>query len=181
MSQPLFTYEQLKNEKGVIRTKSLFYEYAYDDPQFAIFTIKDTDHQTSEGRPLMSLSKKFIELTVDDPTEVLFADKLFGSWEVWDKIRNSDKRIVAKLEKWRKESVIRRKSLAFQTLVNEIKTQGRGALASSKYLLEEPWKAKGGADGRKVRKESAETAQEAFERDGLKEDLKRLKDGGLMQ
>lgn len=177
----LYTMEQLKNEHGVTRTQGLFLELSYSNQTNCIFTMREDDYETSDGRPLMSLSKKFIELTVDDPTEVLFADTVFGSWNVWERISTSHKKIVAAVAQWRKEAIIRRKSIAFQTLVNEVRTQGKQSLTSAKYLIEEPWIKGVGKDGRKHRKESAETAQEAFEREGLSEDLERLKEGGLIQ
>ncbi len=174
----LFGFEHTKNDMGVVRTKSLFYELAYDNSEFAVFTLKEQDSETSDGRPLMSFSKTFIELTVDDPTEVTFADEMFGSWEVWDKIRNSDKRIVSKLQGWRREADVRRKSIALQTIVQEVRSQGRSALTAAKYLIDEPWNIK---DGRKTRPEARETASEAFERVGASEDVKRLKEQGLIQ
>lgn len=176
---PLFGFDITKNDIGVIRTKSLFYELSYADPSHAVFTMKETDTETSEGRPLVSFSKTFIELTVDDPTEVTFADTVFGSWAVWDKIRNADKRIVANIESSRHEATIRRKSLALRTIVKEVESQGRGAMSAAKYLLEEPWVV--AKDGRKKRASALETAKEAFDREGLSEDIKRLEEGGLLQ
>ena len=177
----LYDFTYTKTDNGIIRTKSLFYELAYDNPEFAIFTLKEHDSETSAGRPLMSLAQTFIAMTIDDPTEVEFADEVFGSWEVWDKIRNSDKRIVAAIEKWRKEADIRRKAIAFKAVVNEAR-DGKSSLAAAKYLIEEPWK-KGdnSTDGRKKRSEARETAKEAFERTGVAEDIKRLREDGLIQ
>jgi len=129
----------------------------------------------------MSLAQTFIAMTVDDPTEVEFADAVFGSWEVWEKISNSDKRLVAKIKKWRHEADIRRKALAFRAIVKEIRLEGKGALSAAKYLLEEPWKGSKAKDGRKGRAETRETAEQAFERNGVSEDLKRLREEGLLQ
>lgn len=178
----LFTMDQLKTSNGIIRTKSLFYEFCYENPEHAVLTLKDHDCTTSDGKPLISLSQKFIELTVDDPTEVTFADAVFGSWAVWEKLMNSDSRFTRKLEAWRKEATVRRKALAFNVLVNEVRTNGKGSLGAAKYLLEEGWGPKGQSkDGRAHRKQAQETADEAFERQGLTEDLKRLKEDGLLQ
>jgi hypothetical protein len=177
----LYDFSYTKTSSGVVRTKSLFYETSYDNPEFAIFTLKEHDSETSDGRPLMSLAQTFIAMTVDDPTEVEFSDAVFGSWEVWDKIRNSDKRIVAAVEKWRKEADIRRKAIAFKTIVQEVKSQGRGALSAAKYLLEEPWLKGNTPDGRKSKAEARENAKDAFERTGVAEDIKRLREEGLIQ
>jgi hypothetical protein len=120
-------------------------------------------------------------MAVDDPTEITFSDHIFGSWQVWDKIRNSDKRLVTHIEKWRKEADVRRKALAFSVVVNEVKNEGKSSFAAAKYLIEEGWNPKGRTtDARKKRAESRETAQTAFEREGLTEDMARLKEAGLL-
>lgn len=177
----LYDFSYTKTPQGVIRTKSLFHELEYES-EFSIFTLKEKPMTHPSGRPLVPISQKFIEMTVVDPTEISFADHMFGSWDVWDKLTHSDKRLVTHIQKWRREADIRRKALAFKVVVDEVQNQGKSAFSAAKYLIEEPWNTKGTTkDARKKREESRETAQEAFEREGLSEDVVRLRESGLIQ
>ena len=179
----LFDFSYTKTETNAIRTKSLFWELDYES-EYSLFTLKEEEciHKPT-GRVLLPIGKLFIEMTVDDPTEYDFADAVFGSWAVWDKIRNSDKRLVAEIEKWRLEADVRRKALAFKTLLNEVKNDGKASFSAAKYLLEEGWKKTDArtADGRKDRAKQREQADKAFDRAGIQDDLKRLKEQGLIQ
>ena len=175
----LLSSSQFKTKEGVVRTKSLFYELLYDDHTYAVFTTKEEDHETPDGKPLVSFPKLFVSSLVDDPTEYSFAMEVFGSWSAWDKIRNSDKRLVKKIEAWRLEADIARKAMAFRSVVEEAKG-GKSAFSASKYLIEGSWKTKG-PDGRSARSRERETAQLAFEKSGVDEDLERLRDEGLIQ
>ena len=178
----LFDFSYTKTPQGVIRTKSLFWELDYQSDD-CIFTLKEEECSTATGRALVPISRLFIEMTIDDPTEYEFADAVFGSWDVWDKIRNSDKRLVEHIEKWRREADVRRKALAFRTLLNEVKLGGKSAFGAAKYILEEGWKKTDArtTDGRKERAKQRETAEEAFKRTGVDEDIKRLREEGLIQ
>ena len=176
---PLLAPEDFKNESGVVRTKSLFHEYSYDDTSSVVFTLKDTGYALPSGRELLPISRLFVESTVQDPTEYTFAMEVFGSWEAWDKIRSGDRRLKAQIEKWRREADVCRKSIAFRSVVEEAQG-GKSAFSASKYLIEETWATKG-PDGRSARKQARETAEEAFERSGTAEDIKRLREEGLIQ
>ena len=180
---PLLQPSQYKSEQGVIRTKSLFYELCYENNEHAVFTLKEDEHQHPSGRTLVPISKIFIEMAVADPTDYNFSQAVFGSWAAWDKIRNSDKRLVVQIGAWRKEADVKRKSLGFKAVVEEVTLQGKSAFTAAKYLIESPWSTQGlkAADGRATRKKEQETAEEAFERAGVSDDIQRLKDSGLLQ
>ena len=178
---PILSVDQFKSDQGVVRTKSLFYELSYDSTDFAVFTTKEDDYTTNDGRELLSFHKLFVDLTTDDPTETVFSDTVFGSWDAWDKIRNSEKRIVALVEKARTEAAIRRKAQAFRVISDEVKNGGKSAFTAAKYLIEEQWVKGQTPDARAARKDARETAEEAFKRSGIAEDLKRLKEEGLIQ
>ena len=178
----LYDFSLTKSEGGIVRTKSLFYELTYDNQEHVLFTTKEHDVELSNGRTAVALSKIFIEMTVADPTEYNFADRVFGSWEVWDKMTKAAG-LRDHITKWRKEATIRRKAMAFRSLVDEVQEGGKASFGAAKYLIEEPWAAKDGrtVDGRKARKAAQETAEEAFERAAINDDLKRLKSEGLIQ
>jgi len=180
---PLYDSSDFKTTNGITRTRSLFWELDYDGED-ALFTIKDEEcvHPRS-NRTLVPIGKLFIELTVEDPTEYSFAEAVFGSWDAWDKISSGDKRIQANVERWRREADVRRKSLAFATLLQEAKKDGKSSFTAAKYLLEDGWKKPDGrtTDGRKERAQTRETAEEAFRRSALEEDIQRLKEEGHLQ
>jgi hypothetical protein len=180
---PLLQTSQYKTEQGVVRTKTLFYELCYAEPEHAVFTLKEDEHQHPLGHTLVPISQIFIEMAVEDPTGYNFSQAVFGSWSAWDKISNSDKRIVAHVTAWRKEATVRRKALGFKAVVEEVTTNGKSAFTAAKYLIEESWTSKDTrtADGRKARAEAQETAEEAFERSAVSDDLKRLRESGLIQ
>lgn len=180
---PLLQPSQYKSEQGVIRTKSLFYELCYDNNEHAVFTLKEDEHQHPSGRTLVPISKIFIEMAVADPTGYNFSQAVFGSWAAWEKISNSDKRLVVQIDAWRKEADVKRKSLGFKAVVEEVTLQGKSAFTAAKYLIEESWTNKSArtADGRKARAEAQETAEEAFERSAVSDDIKRLREQGLLQ
>jgi len=180
--------EQYRKSSGPYMTKALFYEIT-NDQDSAVFTLKEQDYPITNtespayGKTMLSLRRLFVEYTLDDPTEVTFSDKVFGSWRAWSAICRSPV-LAPYLEEWREEAAVRRKSLAFKSVVEEA-TGGRSALQASKYLIEEPWKLKGTRsdtkDGRALRKKIRETAAKAFDDAGIEEDIQRLKDQGLLQ
>jgi hypothetical protein len=68
---------------GRWRSRSLFVEY--EDPDYPpFFTLEETD----DPRGYISLKAKYLEYS--DPTEYVFARKVFGSWEPWQKICSSE-------------------------------------------------------------------------------------------
>jgi len=78
----LFGTDFTKTIKGVVRTKSLFYELSYDKPAFVIFTLKDK-HLDHNGRTHITSSHLYRSLVTQDPTKYYFAMTVFGSWHVW--------------------------------------------------------------------------------------------------
>jgi hypothetical protein len=173
--------EQYRTNEGVIRTRSLFYELSYTS-EFAVFTIKDRPTSSPITGPLIEFRKIFVEYHIQDPTEVSFADHMFGSWQAWSKIRSSDKRIVALLDECRQEADVRRKAIAFTTVLETATSDKASAFTAAKYLIEGSWDTtKAGKDGRSKRQRDRDTANEAFNRSGIEDDLQRLKDNGLIQ
>ena len=178
----LFPLTKLKTDNGVVRTKSLFYELSYSNQDDVIFTLKEQDTETESGAPLLSLQRLFVEHTLLDPSEYHFSQHVFGSWDVWERLCKAPQ-LAKHIESWRREADVKRKSLAFTSVVNEVQHQGKNAFAAAKFLIDEPWKGKGSApaDKRKTRALSRDTAEEAFEKAAIDDDLKRLREEGLIQ
>ena len=179
--KPLLSWDQFHTETGVVLTKSLFYELCYDS-QFAVFTTKEIPNSSPITGELIQIRKIFIDHYVADPTEVSFADAVFGSWKAWSKIRSSDKRLVKLLEEWRDEGTVRRKAMAFTTVLDTATSEKANAFSAAKYLIEGGWDTtKSGKDGRSKRQRDRDTANEAFDRSGIEDDLQRLRNNGLVQ
>ena len=68
----LFGTKYTKTIKGVVRTKSLFYELSYTDPTHVIFTLKDDDVEHN-GKTYISIANLYRSLVPQDPTEYTFA------------------------------------------------------------------------------------------------------------
>lgn len=159
----MFTFEQLKTSNGIIRTKSLFYELSYHDPEYAIFTTKEHDIEF-QGRRMLSLQQLYVAMVPNDPTEYEFAQTVFGSWEVWDKIQRAPQ-IAPFVKKWRNEVEIKVKSQAIQAIAEEMKTGGRSSFSAAKLLLEKGWLDKDNAS--QAKKKLAAKEQEQQDKEAL--------------
>ncbi len=62
----MYSLSQLKTDNGIIRTKSLFYELSYDDPDFALFTLKEEDIVMPNGKSATALGKLYIAFATMD-------------------------------------------------------------------------------------------------------------------
>lgn len=138
------TRDHLYTSLNNIRVTCLYKELCAqgDKPIFTIRTHK-------EG--LISIKNLFVDLTVDDPTEVTFANEVFGEVGYWLKSRENPT-LKPHLEEWRLEADVIRKSKAFKAIVDEVVTNGKSALSASKYLIEEPWKSKSGTPETKAKR-----------------------------
>jgi len=170
----MFTFDQLKTANGITRTKSLFYELSYHDSEYAIFTTKEQDHITPDGRKMVSLQQLYVAMVPNDPTEYEFAQTVFGSWEVWEKIQKAPQ-IAPYVKRWRNEVEVKVKSQAIQAIAEEMKTGGRSSFSAAKLLLEKGWLDKDNASQAKKKlaaKEQQEQDKEALAL--LSEDAERL-------
>lgn len=133
----LFGTNFTKTVKGVVRTKSLFYELSYDKPDFVIFTLKDKDLEHN-GKTYVSMANLFRSLVPQDPTEYTFAITVFGSWYVWEVMREAPQ-LKIYVARWRREADIRVKSQAIMAIAEEMNTQGRSSFTAAKLLLDRGW------------------------------------------
>ena len=169
----MFTFDQLKTANGITRTKSLFYELSYHDPEYAIFTTKEHDIEF-QGRKMVSLQQLYVAMVPNDPTEYEFAQTVFGSWEVWEKIQKAPQ-IAPFVKRWRNEVEVKVKSQAIQAIAEEMKTGGRSSFSAAKLLLEKGWLDKDNAS--QAKKKLAAKEQEDQNKEALallSEDAERL-------
>lgn len=169
----LFGTEYTKTVKGVIRTKSLFYELSYADPTHVVFTLKDEDVDHN-GRTYVSMAKLYRSLVPQDPTEYTFAMAVFGNWHVWEVIREAPQ-LKPYVTRWRREAEVKIKSEAIAAIATEMKEGGRSSFTAAKLLLERGWLEKDTASKTKQKlqeKEDEEMGKEALSL--LSEDAARL-------
>lgn len=133
----LYSPDKIKNEKGVVRTKGLFYELSYQNTSNVLFTLKDEDIVV-EDNIYTSLPKLYRSMVPNDPTEYTFAITVFGYWDIWDTIRNAPQ-LRPHVERWRKEVEIKVKSEALKIIAEEAKGGGRSSFTAAKLLLDRGW------------------------------------------
>lgn len=165
----LFTKEQLWASNGLAKTNSLFTETAR--PQDV--PIMSLNGNTRFEVPC--LRDLYVPLVARDPSEVTFAETVFGDLRYWLKLREA-KFMPPFLEEWRLMADTKRKQLAFEAVIKEIENEGRSAFSAAKYIIEESWKDKRNP---KVKEASNKTTNDA--QSFWKEDIDRLKDEGLIQ
>ena len=168
---PILTHSDLYSGNGKAKTQDLFIEY---NKESTLTLAKDN----KDGA--VSLYKLFVALTVDDPSEVQFAEEVFGDVGFWLKLQDSP--ILSSLVlDWRKVASQKRKQKAFAAILKEVEDNGRSAFTAAKYLIEEPWKEIGTvAQKKKARQDIAESADEAYKASSITEDVKRLRNAGLI-
>jgi hypothetical protein len=157
----------LYSSQGHKRTRALFWETALPD-----------DH------PVMTLNRKegyiairplFIELVVDDPSEAIFAETVFGDVAFWENITKA-KWMAPYLREWRMICDVKRKSYAFQAVVKEVKEGGRSSFTAAKYLIEEPWN-----KDKKTKTTTAKIASQGSVSTDVLEDAERLFKQGFLK
>ena len=164
----ILSREDLYTEHNVPKTASNIKELARDTDN-PVFTL----YPELEG--YISLQKLFVSLTIDDPTEVNFAEEVFGDVGYWMILQKVAK-LKPHIEKWREIAEMKRKQKAFKAIINEVEHEGKGKLQAAKFLIEEPWKNK---RIKTTREASKKTTERAF--NSVSDDYKRLREEGLLQ
>ena len=166
---PLLSHDQMYNTSSVPKFSQLIVELCHSraerDASKAIFTVRN------EKEGFISLKKLFVEHTASDPSEVSFAEALFGDVGYWLRVRET-KELAQYLNSWREEAEVIRKSKAFKAMVQEVEKNGKSSFSAAKYLIEEPWKGRTKA----TKEAKTKTSNKAF--DFVKQDLEGLKDKG---
>ena len=164
---PLFSEDQFKVDNGRPRTSSLFKETAqYAQREAVIATL------TGKDKSLPCIKDIFIAMCVEDPTEVEFAEAVWGDVGYWMDL-SSQEFLKPYLDEWRRECSIRRKQKAFKAIIKEADT-GKNPFVAAKYLIEEPWLDKKPSTRRRT-KETTKAAAAPFS-----EDIERLREQGLV-
>lgn len=128
------TGSKFKNERGMLLTRSLFYETSLN-ADLAVYTLKDFDHTVGDKTyPSLYL----LYMAANDPIEYTFANTHLDSWSHWEQLTESTffKKTVAR---WRKELELKIRSEALAKIAQEAAKGGRDALRAHTYLLEKKW------------------------------------------
>lgn len=160
--------EELWTASGQPRTRSLFVETCIqgDEPVLSL-------RGNVSGYPC--LRDFYVPAVALDPSESTFVDSVFdGDLRYWLRLKQS-KWLEPFLEEWNQMADIKRKQLAFEAVIKEIRENGRSAFTAAKYLIEEPWK----PSDKETKETKKKTSSEAS--NFWKEDIARLKEDGLIQ
>jgi len=132
----MFSDDVFYSSTGVRRTRALFKEVASTDDS-PVFTLGKSDG-TGE---YISIRNLYIKFCVDDPSETNFSETIFGDVGLWLNISKCTW-MAPHLEEWRMVCDTKRKAMAFEAVINEVKTSGKSAFSAAKFLIDEPWKVK---------------------------------------
>jgi hypothetical protein len=170
VNMSILSYSDLYNAQNKAKTKDLFIEYNKD----SVLTLSK---ENKDGA--ISLYKLFVTLTTDDPSEVTFAEEVFGDVGFWLKLQTSPI-LSSELVEWRRVTAQHRKRKAFAAIIKEVEENGRSSFSAAKYLIEESWKQTGSVKEKRAAKlEAEETAEAAFKNSSFEKDIERLKNSGL--
>ena len=158
----MFSKEDLYGLNGKMKTQSLFREFFPETGQLTL-SKHDTDG-------CINLRQIYISFCIDDPTEVTFAESVFGDYAFWENLR-SLVWMKPNVEEWERIADVKRKQKAFATLIQDATDKdSRTSVTSAKYLIDEPWKGRKKETKEKVK----ESTSEAFSQ--VRHDLERMKE-----
>jgi hypothetical protein len=134
---PDLSKRKFYNQNNHLLTRALFWEVAYSEN--AIYTLKDWDSTTTQGKPLKSLKQLYLQ--ENDPTEYEFAQKHFANWDHWQTIAKSWY-LKDHVAKWREELEIRITTDALRLIQAEALSTSKYAYSANRYLADKGWKTK---------------------------------------
>lgn len=166
----IFTYKDLYNSRNNMLLREIFCEF---NPE-GLLTY---DKNGRDGK--ICLYKLYIAHSVDDPSEVTFAEEVFGDIYFWQSLTEAVW-FQRHIQEWRLIAATIRKRDAFKSIINEVKTNGKSSFTAAKYLIEEPWKTGNALQRKQNKKLISESAEAAFSDSTIQSDLKRLKEEGVI-
>lgn len=122
------TTDSFKDKIGRWRTKSLFREHR-DNTYPYYFTLGEEDLTDC-----ISLKRKYLEY--EDPTEYIFATKVFGSFPCWERLLQSPE-IKAEIDLWRHELKLKLEAKALANIKEIASDPSSSArLTANKIILD---------------------------------------------
>ncbi len=158
---------KLKDSGGRPLTQGLFLEVGYNY-ETAVYSLKDEDHETDEGKVYPSLKRLYLEL--EDPTEYAFATQYLSGWGQWKRIINN-KNLRKHVDEWREELELKLRSQAVQDII-QMSADEKGFQAA-RWLADRGWDKKGAGRPKKDTSEHDNKMQKRLE-DEFSADIVRL-------
>lgn len=143
-------------------TEALFLETSYADQSRCIYTLKEEDHETKDGKPLLSLKRLYLELA--DAYEYTFATTYLGSWMHWERLQENQS-LNRYFNQWRYELELKLASEGLLAIRDISAEEGAKGLAAAKYLAEKKF-LEGPKRGRPSKDEVAGNLKEATREKG---------------
>ena len=168
---PIFTKDDLYNKSNNMLIRDIFSEW---NPS-ALLTL---DKNGKEGK--ICLFKLYMAHSVDDPSEVTFAEEVFGDIYFWQCLTEANW-FEKHITEWRHIAATKRKQKAFKSIIAEVENKGRSSFSAAKYLIEEPWKVGNATERKKIKKQISDSAEAALGDSSVQSDLRRLREEGLIQ
>lgn len=175
---PMYTESQLRNASNKRLIRGLFLECVTTDRYDKVLFNLTRQHKPNGPVPTKSLFQLYMDYAIDDPTEVTFAQEVFGDWEHWQMIRKAYP-VKIHIEKWEEEAEIKRKSRLVTQLNDITKNDPRNAFQAAKFLLKEGSvlrHSNTGKDLRKVRAQDKAQISSILEDKEYQEDVARLQE-----
>lgn len=163
------TNNPMKDNKGVWRTDSLFFEFKHDDLPYH-WTIHDRDRE-EDG--IVYPSMKLIYMSYDHIPhhEYQFAMNVLGSWDHWLRMCQSS-RVGQHIAIWREELDVKIKAMAVKEIMSLAKGEGAAAANAAKWLAEKGYSPKRGRPSKEER--DGYLKQEERVHNAVDEDMARL-------
>jgi len=159
-----------KNTQGRWLTKALFFELSIGPRPYAVFTLKEEDHEV-DGVTYWSLRKKFVDC--EDPTEYEFANKWLGGWQHWLELQKCEE-IAEHIDSWREERDVKMRSKGVRKLV-ELASAEEASFQAAKWLADKGWEEKQ-KKGRPSKQDIAkETKKQVSSNNRVNADLERIR------
>jgi len=165
------TDNKFRNGSGRFYLSALFKETNLRDLSCALYSLKDNDDGS-----FPSLYRLY--MAQEDPTEYVFANTYFESWQHWAELCASDW-FQPYLKRWRAEMEVKIRSRSLALLLEQALGGSREAVQVNKWIVEGGYtpKGKGGSTGRgRPSKEdiSKEAHRMAGDTQRLEEDFLRI-------
>lgn len=133
----------MKDDQGRYRTISLFWELRHQAGDIEpVFTTKSYDLQ-KEDKLYPSLKKIYLTYDHIPGFEYEFALDVFGSWEHWQKLANSQG-LKDLIQEWRDELDIRIKAQSLKAMMLAARDNDAKGVNAAKYLAEKGYSSKRG-------------------------------------
>ena len=136
-ANPDLSKRRFYNQNNQLLTRALFWEIGYSEN--AIYTLKDWDSTTTQGKSLKSLKQLYLQ--ENDLTEYDFARKHFVNWDHWQTVSKSWY-LKDHVAKWREELEIRITTDALKMIQAEAISESKFAYNANRYLADKGWKPK---------------------------------------